>query len=452
MSDAGTVTEVMAKFAASLKFEDLPQAVVDKVKICVFHALACTFAGRNQDLIAPAPNYLREIKLGGKASTFVDGIKGPPWEVALVNSVIGQSTGQEDMHADSSCHCGSMIIPVAFAVGEELGSKGKDVITALVIGYDVTGRIGMSMLSPDFSKKFRPSGMFGPYGAAITAAKLYRLSEGQMVDGLGMAGTLSCGNMQWAMEGTHELVYQNGFACRNGITAALLGKLGVKASHQVMEGFLGAWNTYGKQPLAEKITEGLGKSFEIMKVFCKPAPACAYVQPAAALALSMLSKYDIDPESIGKIAIKTFPMGKMFPGLDYQGPFSDIAQSKMSQQYSVAAVFVFKELAQSNYEKYSDPRVNKLTTLITVEVDDAISGAYPKKQGCEITITLKGGKVIHDKMDDLEVMTDERVIANFEAQATRTLSKKQADELKNAILNLDKLDNIGSLVKLCVKK
>ncbi len=452
MSDAVTVTEAMAKMAASLKYEDLPKAVVDKVKICVFHALACTFAGRRQDLIAPAPNYLRDLKLGGKASTFVDGIKGPPWEVSLVNSVIGQSTGQEDMHADSSCHCGSMMIPVAFAVGEELGSNGKDVITATVLGYDVTGRIGMSMLSPDFSKKFRPSGMFGPYGASITAAKLYKLSEEQMVDGLGMAGTLSCGNMQWALEGTHELVYQNGFACRNGISAALLGKQGVKASHQVLEGFLGAWNTYGKQPLAEKITECLGQSFEIMKVFCKPAPACAYVQPAASLALRMLSKYDIDPESIEKIGIKTFPMGKMFPGLDYKGPFSDIAQSKMSQQYSVAAVFVFKELTQSNYEKFTDPRVNKLAALATVDVDDSISGAYPKKQGCEITVTLKGGKVINEKMEDLEVMNDERVIANFEAQATRTLSKKQAEELENAIFSLDKLDNIANLVKLTIKK
>jgi 2-methylcitrate dehydratase PrpD len=452
MSDAVTVTEAMAKLAASLKYEDLPKAVVDKVKICVFHALACTFAGRRQDLIAPAPNYLKELKLGGKSSTFVDGIKGPPWEVALVNSVIGQSTGQEDMHADSSCHCGSMIIPVAFAVGEELGSSGKDVITAIVLGYDVTGRIGMSMLSPDFSKKFRPSGMFGPYGASITAAKLYKLSEEQMVDGLGMAGTLSCGNMQWALEGTHELVYQNGFACRNGISAALLGKQGVKASHQVLEGFLGAWNTYGKQPLAEKITDGLGQSFEIMKVFCKPAPACAYVQPAASLALKMLSKYDIDPESIEKIGIKTFPMGKMFPGLDYTGPFTDIAQSKMSQQYSVAAVFIFKELTQSNYEKFTDPRVNKLAALATVDVDDSISGAYPKKQGCEITVILKGGKVINEKMEDLEVMNDERVISNFEAQATRTLSKKQATELKKAIENLDKLDNIASLVKLCIRK
>jgi len=452
MSDALTVTEAMAKFAASLKYDDLPKAVVDKVKICVFHALACTFAGRRQELIAPAPNYLKELRLNGKASTFVDGIKGPPWEVALVNSVIGQSTGQEDMHADSSCHCGSMIIPVAFAVGEELGSNGKDVITAIVLGYDVTGRIGMSMLSPDFSKKFRPSGMFGPYGASITAAKLYKLSEEQMVDGLGMAGTLSCGNMQWALEGTHELVYQNGFACRNGISAALLGKQGVKASHQVLEGFLGAWNTYGKQPLAEKITDGLGQSFEIMKVYCKPAPACAYVQPAASLALKILSTYDIEPESIEKIGIKTFPMGKMFPGLDYKGPFTDIAQSKMSQQYSVAAVFVFKELTQSNYENFSDPRVNKLTALATVDVDDSISGAYPKKQGCEITVTFKDGKVIREKMEDLEVMNDERVISNFEEQATRTLSKKQAAELKNAISNLDKLDNIAGLVKLCIKK
>jgi 2-methylcitrate dehydratase PrpD len=452
MSNAATVTESMAKFATSLKYDDLPKAVVDKVKICIFHALACTFAGRRQELIAPALNYLRDLKLSGKASTFVDGIKGPPWEVAFVNSAIGQSTGQEDMHADSSCHCGSMIIPSAFAVGEELGSSGKDVVTAIVLGYDVTGRIGMSMLSPDFSKKFRPSGMFGPYGTCIAAAKLYKLSEEQMVNGLGMAGTLSSGNMQWALEGSHEICYQNGFACRNGIAAALLGKQGVHASHQVIEGFLGAWATYGKQPLADKIIEGLGQSYEIMKVYCKPAPACAYAQPAAALALRMVNKYDIDLESIEKMAIKTFPMGKMFPGLDFKGPFTDIAQSKMSQQFSVAAVLVFKELVQSNYENYSDPRVNRLAALATVDVDDSIAGAYPKKQGCEITITLKDGKVIYEKMEDLEVMTDERVISNFEVQATRILSKKQAAELKNAIENLDKLDSIAGLVKLCIKK
>jgi len=452
MNSTATVTETMAKFATSLRCDDLPKAVVDKVKICVFHALACTFAGHHQELIAPAPKYLRQLRLSGKASTFVDGIKGPPWEVAFVNSVIGQSTGQEDMHADSSCHCGSMIIPVAFAIGEELGSNGKDIITAIVLGYDVTGRIGMSMLSPDFSKKFRPSGMFGPYGACIAAAKLYKLSEEQTVNGLGMAGTLSSGNMQWALEGSHEICYQNGFACKNGIAAALLGKQGVKASHQVLEGFLGAWATYGKQPLAEKITEGLGRSYEIMKVYCKPAPACAYAQPAAALALKMVNKYNIDTGSIDKIAIKTFPMGKMFPGLDYKGPFTDIAQSKMSQQFSVAAVFVFKELAQSNYESYSDPLVNKLASLATVDVEDSISGAYPKKQGCEISVTMKDGKVILEKMEDLEVMTDERVISNFEAQATRIFGKKQTAELKNAIENLDKLDNIAGLVKLCVRK
>ncbi len=158
-----------------------------------------------------------------------------------MNSVIGQSTGQEDMHADSSCHCGSMIIPTAFAVGQEVKSKGKDVITAIVLGYDVTGRIGMSMLSPDFSRKFRPSGMFGPYGTCATAGKLYGLNEDQIVNGLGMAGSTSAGGMQWALEGTHEIVYQNGFACSNGIACALLGKNGIKASHQVLEGFMGAW-------------------------------------------------------------------------------------------------------------------------------------------------------------------------------------------------------------------
>ena len=239
MADA-TVTELMAKYAASLKYGDLPKDVVDKVKICVFHGLACTFAGHHQELIAGAIDYLKALKLPGKALSFVDGTKGPPWEVSFVNAVIGQSTGQEDMHADSSCHCGSMMIPTAFAVGQELGSSGKDVIAAIVIGYDVTGRIGMSILSPDFSRKFRPSGMFGPYGTCAAAGRLYGLSEDQIVNGMGMAGSTSAGGMQWALEGTHEIVYQNGFACRNGIACAILGKNGIKASHQVMEGMMGA--------------------------------------------------------------------------------------------------------------------------------------------------------------------------------------------------------------------
>ena len=447
-----TVTESMAKFVTSLKYEDLPKEVVDKVKICIFHALACTFAGHHQEFIESAINYLKIIRLPGKATSFVDGTKGPPWEVAFVNSVIGQSTGQEDMHADSSCHCGSMIIPTAFAVGQELNSSGKEVITAIVMGYDVTGRIGMSILSPEFSRKFRPSGMFGPYGTCATAARLYGLSEEQLVNGLGMAGSTSAGGMQWALEGTHEIVYQNGFACRNGIACALLGKNGIKASHQVLEGFMGAWSVYGKQPLAEKVVEGLGKSFEIMKVFCKPAPACAYTQSSAALALKMANKYDIDPQKIEKIEIRTFQMGKLFPGLDFKGPFIDIAQSKMSQQFSVAAVFVSKELVQANYDKYSDPLVNRVASLASVDVDDTIAGAYPKKQGCRIIVTMKDGKVLDDTMDDLEVMSDERVVANFDAQAARALGAKQAGELKASIYNLDKIDKVSNFVKLCAKK
>ncbi len=60
-----TITEKMAKLVTSLKYEDLPPDVVSKVKICIFHALACTFAGHHQELIAPAIQYLKDLNLGG---------------------------------------------------------------------------------------------------------------------------------------------------------------------------------------------------------------------------------------------------------------------------------------------------------------------------------------------------------------------------------------------------
>lgn len=447
-----TVTETLTKFIVEQSYEKLPAEVVDKVKTCLFHALACTFAGHNLAIGDTARSYLIDLKIQGKATTILDGLKGPSSEVAFVNSAIGQSTGQEDMHADSSAHAGSMVIPTALAVGEEVNCTGKEFITAVVVGYETLVRIGKSMFSPEFSRRFRPSGVFGPYGTSAATAKLLKLSENQTVNALGMAGNLSAGLMQWALEGTWEICFQNGFATRNGIAAARLGKAGILASKSIIDGFIGAWAIFGKQEAAEKITDNLGSYYEMLKVYYKPAPACAFAQPSAALALKIVKSNEINPDDIEKVEIKTFRMAKEYPGLDFAGPFTDMLQPKMSQQYSVAAVLAFKELSQSNYDKFTDPVVNRIASVSTLESDNDLTNNYPQKQGCEINIVLRNKKVISAKQDDLEFLSKTQVVENFEVQAGRVLGAKQTAELKKAIFNLENIKQLGELTRLFVKK
>lgn len=446
-----TVTEEFAKFIVGQDFDKLPAEVVEKVKMCMFHALACTFAGHHQQVGDVARTYLKNLGLKGKATTILDGLKGPADEVALVNSVIGQSTAQEDIHGDASAHSGTMVIPAALALGEEIGCSGKEFIVSVVVGYETLVRVGMSMFSPDFSRRFRPSGIFGPYGTCAAAAKLLGLSEVEIVNALGMAGNLSAGLNQWALDGTTEICFQNGFATRNGIASARLGKSGILAAKSIVDGLIGAWAIYGKQEAASRITSDLGTAYEILKVYFKPAPACAYAQSAAALALKMVKSNEINPEDITDIEIRTFKMAKEYPGLDYAGPFKDITQAKMSQQFSVAAVMAFKELCQSNYDRFTDRLVNKIASVSTLESDETLTGNYPQKQGCSIKVVLHGNKVISASQDDVQFFNRNQVIENFETQGNRVLGVKQTEKLKKAILDLGNLKQINELTALFVK-
>ena len=266
-----------------------------------------------------------------------------------------------------------------------------------------------------------------------------------------MAGNLSAGLNQWALDGTTEICFQNGFATRNGMTAARLGKAGILAAKSIVDGLIGAWAIYGKQEAASKITRDLGTSYEILRVYYKPAPACAYAQSSAALALKMVKSNEINPEDITGIEIRTFEMAKQYPGLDYAGPFKDITQAKMSQQFSVAAVMAFKELCQSNYDRFADRLVNKIASVSTLESDETLNNSYPQKQGCAIKVMLRDNKVITASQDDLQFFNSDQVIENFEAQGNRVLGMKQTEKLKKAILDLDNIKKIGELTKLFVK-
>jgi len=452
MSEKVTITREFGRFVASLDFQSLPKPVIEKAKLCILHGLACSFAGHHLPWSQTAIHILKDLQIRGNATTIVDGLKAPAPEVSFVNSVLGHSIIQEDMHTDSISHPGSIIIPAAISTGEEMNCTGKELIVAIVLGYEIMARVGSSVASVQFGKVFRASSFFGPYGACAAAAKLLKLTEEQTVNALGMTANLSLGYNEWAIEGTDELYFHNGFSSSNGIRAAMLGKRGLVTSKSIIEGQAGLWAAYGKQEAAKNITKGLGKSFEIEKVYFKTVPACAFVQTADALALKMVKSQEINPENIDKIEIQTFQVAKEYPGLDFSGPFTSIMQAKMSLPYGVAAVLVFKEISQNIYDNFKDPLVNKIAAKCKVESNPDITRNYPQKQGCEIKLYMKDNKIISDKQDDVTVMNEDQVVENFKSQASRFFSPRQIQKLMDRILGLEKIEKIRDLTSLYVKK
>ena len=435
----------LARFGALLKFQNLPREVVDKVKVCLYHVLYCSFVGHDLPWSKTARQTAKELDGKPEATIFVYGDRCSCTEAAFANAVLSHSIIQEDMHSKSLSHPGSVVIPASLALGEKLGVSGKDLISAIVVGYEVMCRVGASVASADFVSRFRSSGFFGPFGSAVAAAKMMGFSEDEIVGAIGLAGNLSMGLNEWARAKTNEVFFHNGFAARNGIVAAMLTKNGLWGAESILEGSSGLWAGYGGYDRADEITRELGKTFEIMSVWPKPIPACALNSSPIQLALNMAKDNDIDPRQIKEIAIKTNKVGKDNPGCDNPGPFYSINEAKMSVQFGVASALIFKKVVDENFRKYDDPIVATLAKKARVVVDPDIDKLWPGKQAQKIEILMNNGRVIAGEHDDLRHLTRDDVVGNLRSYAERIIGEGKTEELVSKIEDLELLKDISDL-------
>jgi 2-methylcitrate dehydratase PrpD len=208
---------------------------------------------------------------------FGDSKTWTPAVAALLNGALGHSLDFDDTHADSSLHASAPVVPAAFAVGELTGASGRDVLTAIVAGYEVCCRLG-NALDPTshYARGFHPTATAGTYGAAAAAAKLFGLSKDQIVAAFGVSGSQAAGSLQFLVNGAWNKRYQVGAAAMNGVIAATLARNDFVGAIESVEGKHGLLVGYSDDAHPDKAVAGLGKIYETMKIGVKPYPSCRY--------------------------------------------------------------------------------------------------------------------------------------------------------------------------------
>ena len=183
-------TATLAAYVANLKFEDIPEEVLARAKVLTLDFLGSAIRARRDAESTPSLlKMLEALALDGKgqSTVFGDAKTWTPAVAALLNGALGHSLDFDDTHADSSLHPSAPVVPAAFAVGELVGASGRDVLTAIVAGYEVCCRLG-NALDPTshYARGFHPTATAGTYGAAAAAAKLFGLSKDQIVAAFGV--------------------------------------------------------------------------------------------------------------------------------------------------------------------------------------------------------------------------------------------------------------------------
>src|SRR3974390_2867372 len=168
-------TATLAAYIANLKFEDIPREVLQRAKVLTLDFLGSAIRARRDAESTPSLlKMLEALALDGKgdSTVFGDAKTFNPAVAALLNGALGHSLDFDDTHADSSLHASAPVVPAAFAVGGMVGASGRDVLTAIVAGYEVCCRLA-NALDPTshYARGFHPNPTAGPYGDAAGPAQ-----------------------------------------------------------------------------------------------------------------------------------------------------------------------------------------------------------------------------------------------------------------------------------------
>jgi 2-methylcitrate dehydratase PrpD len=449
-------TETLAAYVAGLKYEEIPSEVLERAKMLTLDFLGSAIRARRDAESTPSLLKMLEtlsLDSKGNSTVFGDGKTFTPAVAALLNGALGHSLDFDDTHADSSLHASAPVVPSAFAVGEMTGASGRDVLTAIVAGYEVCCRLG-NALDPTshYARGFHPTATAGTYGAAAAAAKLFGLSRPQIVSAFGVSGSQAAGSLQFVVNGAWNKRYQVGAAAMNGVIAASLARNDFVGSTESIEGKHGLLVGYSDDAHPDKAVAGLGSTYETMKIGVKPYPSCRYTHAALDAIIAMRREHNLTPDQVKRVEIGLHRNGITLTGdaVTKRHPTS-IVGGQFSMFFTGAVALDQGRFGWDDYERLGDAAVDALADKFDVVQDDRLEIGRSHPFGARVSITTNDGvheRINADPSGEPSSFPDTQAMQQKFMTLARPVLNGRAEQLANAILSLERFDRVDMATQL----
>ncbi|SHH50153.1 MmgE/PrpD family protein [Pollutimonas bauzanensis] len=372
-----------------------------------------------------------------------------PGAAAFANAVAGHGLVREDMHPASVVHLGVVVWPVVLALSEQHRVSGRQALAAAIVGYEVGARIGRAAMSSDLARLFRPTGLMGPFAAALAGARIAGLDTQQALSAFALAANCCSGLNEWPHTGGSEMYFHPGFVVKNALTCLELAGNGALASASILEGEGGFFQAYARTSMASPIVLFPEGDAEILSVFNKPVPACNFAQSPCQAALEAARRIGGDSRRIAAVRIDTTLAAVRYPGCAAKGPFRYALQAKMSIPFGVAATLARGAIEEGNYSNLDDGEIARLMSGTTLASDGQYTAAFPARQGARVTLSLDDGTSVVSEMDDVVAADSELIRRRFRQAASAVVGAQRAMEIEDIVDRLDTEPDAGVLAMLC---
>ena len=363
---------------------------------------------------------------------------------ALINGISSHTFDFDDTHLKTIIHPAGPVASALLALAEHTGSSGRELIDALVLGIDVSCRMGNTVYPQHYDRGWHITGTTGMLGAAAGCARLLKLNAHQTAMALGIAASQPIGLRE--QFGTMTKPFHPGAAARAGLMSALLAKQGFTASPKALEAPRGWTQVVSTKYDWNEVTHELGKRFEISFNTYKPF-ACGIVIHPSIDACVQLRAQGVKPEDVERIDLRVHSLvleltGKKEP--------VDGLQGKFSVYHGCAAGLIFGRAAE---EEYADEIVTRedvvaLRRKVQAQVDNSI-----REESADVTAVLKDGRKVHVFVEHAigsmeRPMSDAALEQKFHAMSDVVIGKDQSTALIQACWNLGKASDVRALAKL----
>jgi 2-methylcitrate dehydratase PrpD len=459
-----------------MTFEDLPDDVVHRMKRSLLDSLGCAILGSRLEASRVLAAYLKRIGGTGEATVIPDGYRTSTFNAVLANGTHVGATELAESFTRAVMHCGNAIPPAALAEAERQATTGRELLTAMAVGYEVAIRTGLATRIEAGSATFaakdetRPGGPLGPnyishpvstfglYGTAAAVTRILRLSREQTAQAMTLATSLTpaIGRGSGFWEGATAKDMYQGMSNAMGTMAAELAAGGMTGGTDVV-----AHLTSLVPDVETSVLDlNLGREWLLQSggLHFKMHMLSGMTQPAADAALDALSKRAVQPEDVERIDVRVPDRGVRQS--DEQDPATLVACT-ISIPYVVSAVVVHREDLESDPhftelftdEKYRNGRRQELARKVFVHGDEKFTRGFerqwPMTLASHVDIQLKSGDVVAGDAEIWSVtsqLSDDAVMDKFRDLAGRVLPREKVERAIDVVFAMDGPTTIDQLI------
>lgn len=432
------IAQDLATRIADLDHGDLPDEAIHWAKIAILDTVGVGLAGANEDCVTILER-ATATDAGGPCQLFGKTGRRGPLDAALINGTACHAHDFDDCNDTLGGHPTAPILPALFALAEETGAAGNDILLAYVAGFETETAIARGVHFHHYEKGWHPTATLGTFGAAAACARLMGLSVAQIETALALCVSFAAGVK--ANFGTMTKPLHVGQSSRAGLLAARLAREGFTANRDAFEhsqGFFEVFNGAGNFD-ASRVLEGWAEPLNIISpgIVIKQYPCCGSTHPAIDAMLALVRDHGLTPDGVAHIESATH--ARRLKHTDRPNPQTGL-EAKFSIQYCLARALRDGRVTLDHFE--GDAHLDSDVRHIMDRVE---AGAHHDSNhySADVTVTTTDGRTVGKHVDQAlgrgrrHPLPDDLLKAKFESCAGRVLPAGQVAHLREAIMGFD---------------